>query len=113
MKKINRITDGAKVLEASTFDYRETWRVLESIYHDHWANSNLTISPLGSKLQAVAVVVFCVRHSDVRILFSTPSRYNVKQWSAGVRDTWRLSFGRIGDFVSRALEAGCLRLEGF
>ena len=113
MRKINRIGDDAKVLEASTFDYRQTWALLESIYQERWETSNLTISPLGSKLQAVAVTLFCFRHSDVRVLFSTPKKYNTEQWSDGVRESWQISFGDVGDFASRVREPGRLRIEGF
>jgi len=113
MRRLNRIADDAKVCEASTFDYREVWRILESIYNDRWEASNITLSPLGSKLQAIGVTLFCLRHSDVRVLFSVPQQYNRKQWSHGVRDLWRISFGSGRSFLSRVRRAGEIRMDGF
>ena len=112
MRKINKITDEAKVFEASTFDYRESWRVLEQIYSECWEGSNITLSPLGSKMQAMAVTLFCIRHPDVRVLLSTPQQYNSQQWSEGVRDLWRVSLGSAREFVNAILRAGTLQLEG-
>ncbi len=112
MRKINKITDQAKVFEASTFDYREAWRILEEIYDKCWETSNITLSPLGSKMQAMAVTLFCIRHPDVRVLLSTPQQYNTQQWSEGVRDLWRVSFGSSREFMDDILRAGSLQLEG-
>ncbi len=112
MRKINRITDEAKVFEASTFDYREAWRILEQIYSECWEGSNISLSPLGSKMQALAVTLFCIRHPDVRVLLSTPLQYNSQQWSEGVRDLWRVSLGSAREFVNDILRAGTLQLEG-
>ena len=112
MRKINKITDEAKVFDASTFDYREAWRILEQIYNERWEGSNITLSPLGSKMQALAVTLFCIRHPDVLVLLSTPQQYNSQQWSDGVRDLWRVSFGSAREFVSEILRAGTLKLEG-
>jgi len=113
MRKLNRISEEAKVLEASTFDYRETWRLLESLYRERWETSNITVSPLGSKMQALAVTLFCLRHPDVRVLFSTPQQYNTQQWSEGIRDVWRVSFGDSAEFFGEICDAGSLQLEGF
>lgn len=113
MRKLNRIASDAKVCEASTFDYREVWGILESIYDDRWEASNITLSPLGSKLQAIGVTLFCLRHSDVRVLFSVPKQYNRKQWSHGVRELWQISFGNAREFLSNMRRAGAIQLEGF
>lgn len=112
MRKINRISEDAKVYEASTFDYREAWRVLEGIYRERWESSNITLSPLGSKMQALAVALFCLRHPDVRILLSTPQKYNSQQWSEGVRALWRISFGPAREFLCDILQADTLHLDG-
>jgi len=112
MRKINRVSDDAKVFEASTFDYREVWRILESIYDSRWESSNITLSPLGSKMQALAVTLFCIRHPDVRVLLSTPQVYNTQQWSEGVRGLWRISFGSASDFLGDVLQVGTLQLDG-
>jgi hypothetical protein len=112
MRKINRIPEDAKVFEASTFDYREAWRVLEGIYRERWESSNITLSPIGSKMQALAVTLFCIRHSDVRVLLSIPQTYNAQQWSEGVRALWRISFGPAHEFLRDILQADTLRLEG-
>jgi hypothetical protein len=113
MRKLNRIVDDAKVYEASTFDYREVWRIFESIYDAKWETSNITLSPLGSKLQTIGVTLFCLRHPDVRVLFSVPKQYNRKQWSHGVRGLWRITFNSGREFLAAARHAGTIRLDGF
>lgn len=113
MRTLNRIADDAKVYEASTFDYREVWRTLESIYDAKWETSNITLSPLGSKLQAIGVTLFCSRHPDVRVLFSVPKQYNRNQWSHGIRGLWRITFNSGREFLADTRRAGAIRLDGF
>jgi len=111
MREINRIASGACVREASTFDYKDTYRILSHVYDERWETSNITVAPLGSKFQAIAISLFCIQHSDVRVLFATPKKYNTKQWSVGCRATWRIDFGSIRDVRHALSRIGSLELH--
>lgn len=110
MSEINRIDAEGCVLEASTFDYKDTYRVLDGVYRERWEKTNITLSPLGSKFQAIATSLFCFQHPDVRVLFATPKQYNTQQWSDGCRDTWNISFGLTKDLRQCLSSIGCISL---
>ena len=96
-KAINGLTDDDVHFQVSTLDYKETLTSLESIY-DRLSNEyRLTLSPIGSKMQALGSSLFCYIHPDTRIVFAIPQEYNAAQYSEGCRETWRIEFGRLSD----------------
>ena len=111
MCEINDIAADAFTLEASTFDYKDAFRVLDGIYAARWETSNLTLCPFGSKLQAVAISLFCTQHSDVRVLFATPRQYNTNLWSDGCRNLWKIDFGSSQELVAKLRAVGTIRVE--
>jgi len=80
-------------IEVSTFDYKQTLIALDRIRGDKWQTHNLTIVPLGSKLQAVGIGLFCHVYRDVRLMFAIPKRYNAASYSNGCRAMWEIAFG--------------------
>ena len=95
LKAINGLTDVDVQYQISTLDYKETLTSLESIY-DRLSNEyKLTLSPIGSKMQALGSSLFCYIHPDTRIVFAIPQEYNAAQYSEGCRETWRIEFGRL------------------
>jgi len=95
MRKINKIPASAPQYEVSTFDYKNTLEVLEKIYLERWERFNITISPLGSKLQALGLSLFCYLHWDVRIMFARPLEYNAALYSEGYRSIWKVDMKSI------------------
>ena len=96
-KAINGLTDDDVQYKISTLDYKETLTSLESIY-DRLSNEyRLTLSPIGSKMQALGSSLFCYIHPDTRIVLAIPQEYNAAQYSEGCRETWRIEFGRLSD----------------
>jgi hypothetical protein len=92
----------------STFDYIETLRVLEGI-HERWGlNCNITLAPMGSKMQALGCVLFCVARPDIRVVFAQPEEYNAARYTAGVRKSWSVHLGRVDDLVNRLMSIGTL-----
>lgn len=90
MRKINKIPDSAPQYEVSTFDFKDTLETLERLYLDRWEKFNITISPLGSKMQALGISLFCYLHGDVRIMFARPLEYNAALYSEGYRSIWKV-----------------------
>jgi hypothetical protein len=111
MKRINGIGDAVPQYEISTFDYKETLGVLERLYAEKAERHTITLSSLGSKMQALGTALFCYMHPDVRVILSTPKEYNAAQYSEGCKNVWEIDFGPL-DQLRRSLdEVGSLRIE--
>ena len=93
MRDINNISSEQPQYVVSTFDYRETLQFLDSLYARKWQNSNLTVSPNGSKMQALGASLFCYLHPDVRVYFATPKEYNTTKYTEGCKGQWMVDFG--------------------
>lgn len=111
MRKINAIDSNTPQYDVSTFDYKDTVRVLESIYQDKSGRHTITLSPLGSKMQALGSAIYCYMHPDVRIIFSVPKEYNAVQYSKGCKAVWQIDFGSLCLFTANLDEVGTLRID--
>ena len=109
MKTLNEIAVTAKQYEVSTFDYKDTLRVLGELHKELAGAYRLTLSPLGSKMQALGTALFCHMHSDVRVIFATPKEYNAAQYSKGCKAIWKIDFGSLVDVREKLRTVG--RLE--
>jgi hypothetical protein len=88
----------------STFDYQDSLRILEKIHLERANTFRLTLSPMGSKMQALGAALFCCLHPDVRVVFVTPREYNAAHYSEGCKATWMIDFGflpRMRDLLDR------------
>ena len=110
MKKINEIDEETRYLEVSTFDYKQTLKVLEKLHAELSDKSRITISPLGSKMQALGTALFCYMHSDVRVILSSPREYNAAQYSEGYKEVWKIDFGPLAELRSNLDQVGLLRI---
>ena len=95
LKEINSLTENDYQYETSTLNYKETLSTLEFIYAKLWDKYKLTLSPIGSKMQALGSSLFCCIHPDARIVFAIPQEYNAAQYSEGCRKTWKIEFGHL------------------
>ena len=97
LKEINGLTSDDEQHHISTLHYKETLTTLESIYIRLSNDYKLTLSPIGSKMQALGSSLFCYIHPDTRIVFAIPEEYNAAQYSEGSRGTWRIDFGSLSE----------------
>lgn len=111
MRKIMRIPSDSPLLNASTFDYKETLRVLDTIYRERVESFRFTLSPMGSKLQALGASLFCYMRPDVRIIFATPKEYNASKFSDGCKATWIVEFGALSDIRDKLDNVGQVSIE--
>lgn len=111
MKKINEIGPTARQYELSTFDYKETLRVLDTIYNEMTDRYRITISPLGSKMQALGIALFSYMHPDVRVIFSIPKEYNATQYSEGCKGVWKIDFSDLAQTRAKLDLVGTIRVE--
>ncbi len=111
LRDINRLAPPMQQYSVSTFDYRDTLPVLESVYRKISDTHKLTLSPLGSKMQALGVALFCYLRPDTRVMFAVPKEYNARQWSGGCRATWRIDFGSLSELRALLDRVGTLWIE--
>ena len=111
LKEINGLTEKDFQYEISTLDYRETLSRLESIYDRLWDKYKLTLSPIGSKMQALGSSLFCYMHPDTRIVFAIPQEYNAAQYSEGCRETWKIEFGHLSKLLDLLESVGRLEID--
>lgn len=95
IKKLNQIEDINITLrtekELSTLDYRATLEYLLEVYDDRGVTDRIMISPIGSKMQAVAVGIFRTFMDDVQIVYPTPCEFvPPSSYTVGVKDTYLL-----------------------
>jgi len=93
MREVNGIGTHLPQHVVSTFDYKETLSLLESLHAARARHFKISLSPLGSKMQALGCSLFHYLHPDVRVIFATPEEYNASQYSEGCKATWQLRFG--------------------
>ena len=110
MRQINSISPRAKAFDVSTFEYKELLPILLNIHEQNAESYRMTLSPLGSKLQSLAVAMFLYMKPDVRVMFSVPQEYNAKNYSIGVRDVWRIALGDTEALRQELDAVGTLRL---
>ena len=111
MKAINGISGDAPQYIVSTFRYKDALDRLERLHMERSDTHSITLSPLGSKMQALATAFFCYMHPDVRVVLSTPEEYNASQYSEGCRGVWYIDFASL-EALRRKLDAvGTLRIE--
>ncbi len=110
VRQVNSVPQDARVYEASTFEYKELLPILMKLHEQNAETHRMTLSPLGSKLQSLAIGLFLYMKPDVRVMFSIPKEYNAKNYSLGVREVWRLTFGNIASLRKELDTVGILRM---
>ena len=111
MKKINGIDEDTRHIEISTFDYKDTLQCLEGLHAELSEKNRITLSPLGSKMQALGTALFCYMHHDVRVILSSPREYNAAQYSEGCKDLWEVDLGSLDQLRCNLDRVGTLRIE--
>jgi|SRR5437667_11527769 len=110
VKAHHNITAEAVHVEVSTFSYKDTIRVLHSACETYGEKHNLTLVPLGSKLQAVGAALCCLIHPEVRVLFPVPREYNAITYSEGTKANWKIPIDLVCDVRSNLLDVGTLEI---
>jgi hypothetical protein len=110
--EIHSVPDSHPRVELSTFRYIDTLLELDRIYQEFGLNYNITLCPMGSKLQALGSAVFCRARPDVQVMFAQPVEYNAAHYTAGVRDIWQVGIGNTARLASRLMDVGTLTRVG-
>ena len=92
---VNNISKNVPQHNISTFDYKQTLKLLEKLWKKNANKYHLNVSPLGSKMQSLGIALFHHLRPDVSIIFATPKEYNASHYSEGCRATWIVDFGEL------------------
>jgi hypothetical protein len=84
----------------STLNPLESLRVLNAYYGFLFADHNIAVSPICSKMQCVASYLFWERYRDVQLVFPLPVTYLPFRFSRGHRNTFQFTLPTIAE-VSR------------
>ena len=91
--------DNYPIKTTSTLYYEETYELLTDLYWRFSASHRIILAPTGSKMQAVGSYLLRAAHDDIHVEYPTVQGFFSDKYSTGVRETWQLNFGRMGDFV--------------
>lgn len=94
-----------------TFDYRDSMYALEDVHRRYGLQSNLSVVPLGSKMQAVGIALFCVARPEVAVVVAQPREYSAVAYSRGYRDLWHLPLNQTSDICRSLRTVDTIRLE--
>jgi hypothetical protein len=81
------------------------------IYAERCETFNMTVSPLGSKLQALGTSLFCYMHPDVRVMTAIPKIYNAALYSEGCAAIWHLDFGETSSVREQLESVGTIAVD--
>lgn len=91
--------DNCPIKTTSTLYYLETYQLLVDLYWKFSADHRIILAPTGSKMQTVGSYFLRAPHDDINVEYPTVQGFFSDKYSTGVRETWQLNFGRMGDFV--------------
>ena len=91
--------DNYPIKTTSTLYYQETHQLLVDLYWRFSASHRIILAPTGSKMQTLGSYLLRAVHDDIHIEYPTVQGFFSDKYSTGVRETWQLNFGRMGDFV--------------
>lgn len=83
---------------ASTLDYRESVRLVLSLYWQLSASHRVLLAPSGSKMQAIGCFLLKALHPDIHIEYPSPEGF-AREYSTGIAERWLLELGHISGLV--------------
>ncbi len=103
-KSIHQIQSNSKVLEVSTFSYKETMTELDRIYQEHNMNFHISISNIGSKMQSIGISLYAMLKPNISVYYSEPTKYKINSYGEGIKDIWILSFEDTFNFIKELFQ---------
>jgi hypothetical protein len=93
---------------ASTLDYRDIFRQLQSLWQAAEAERHIVIGIVGSKMQHVGCYLFLEGHPDCGLVLSEPREFIASTFSQGVGQRWCLRLGAIAQLRALLTSVGNL-----
>lgn len=95
-------SNNASVLCASTLWPHETLSILYFTWDLYAGASDITLVPLGSKMQTLAMILFAWANPECRLEFIDPLQYRPDRYSMGVGPIWQLELSPSDWWVPRS-----------
>jgi len=112
MRDINKLRgESVPQYEISTFKYKETLERLHAICEERWRSHRFSLSPLGSKMQAVGAALASFMHPEIRVILAVPREYNASRYSHGAKEIWELEFGDMAKVCRTLGSVGTLMID--
>jgi cystathionine beta-lyase family protein involved in aluminum resistance len=89
----------------STYDYRDTFSLLEKSYQKVKLTHKFIVGPPTSKLQAIGVALFKLFRQDVQILYPTPKSYKFREHTKLSSSVHSLKLYKYSDFVQKLVNS--------
>jgi len=109
-RAVNNIDESSLCQTVDSIDYRQTILHLEHVYLRKWRTHNISISPLGTKMQRLGVALFNYFRPSTRLIYAHPVKYNSSKWSNGVGETFVVNLGCTQDLRRKLIQVGSLRV---
>jgi hypothetical protein len=109
--RINAIRRQDVVAQVSESDYRGVIRVMEDLFRPAQFRENITVVPLGTKMQTLGVGLYCLSRPSVRLLIADSDEYLAEAYSRGVGESVTLDFGIVGDLLARLRSVDSLEVR--
>lgn len=107
-KIIEHLANGETLPEkekiASTFDYKETIKILEESYQSYKYARKIVVVPTGSKFQTFGVFLFKQMHPDIQIIYPVTKKF-AEMYTERYKAFWEIPFPRFSEFL--------LQLDGY
>ena len=108
---VNSIKESDKSFAVEAVDYRDTMSHLEMIYANYWKTHNISISPLGTKMQRFGAALFNFSRPSTRLVYANPRRYSPGKWSSGIGTVYSVTFPSIAQLRNELLKLGQLTVR--
>ncbi|MGD2085417.1 MAG: hypothetical protein PVH61_04455 [Candidatus Aminicenantes bacterium] len=99
---IERLVNGETLTEQeriiSTFDYKETIKVLEKIYQSYKYDKKIVVVPTGSKLQTFGVFLFKQMHPDIQVIYPVTKKFT-DLYTGCCKAVWQIPIKSFSDFI--------------
>jgi hypothetical protein len=84
----------------STFDYKETIKILEEIYQSYKYSRKIVVVPTGSKFQTFGMFLFKQMHPDIQVIYPVTKKF-ADMYTKGYKAIWEISFPSFSRFLSQ------------
>ncbi len=99
---VYNLSGNPKICEyCCTFNYKDVFAKLQSVWEENYTKRSLYIATLGSKAQHLGTLMFLLLHPEVSLLVSEPTSFVAARFSAGVGKMWQVNFGQIAALSER------------
>lgn len=96
--------------ECCVFDYRYPMQLIISEADKHLEN-NVTLIPMGSKLQNFGLSLGLAAREEVRIITARPSSFSASAYTQGVGDTWHVQLPDSSEVLRLLRSIGTLEMR--